>query len=98
MNSNLPSGYSNMPSVWTSCPGNGFLEGLSLTFITNTFFLYVSVIFMMVPLNPLKLNLAPSLKYDAMILLQVFCFLLLVLDDRIGLSSWRYEGHVIPLY
>jgi hypothetical protein len=75
MNSNVPSGYSKIPIVSNVLPGNGFFLGCSVSLITNTFFLYVSVILIIVPLKPLKLNLLPSLKYDAMILLYCGCSL-----------------------
>lgn len=67
INSSVPSGYSNIPIVSIFLLGNDLCFGCSDTFNTITFFLYVSVIFIMVPLKPLKFNLLPSLKYDAII-------------------------------
>lgn len=68
MNSSVPSGYSKMPIDSTLRPGNGLRAGNSSTFITTTFFLYVSVILIILPLKPLKDNLSPSLKNDAIII------------------------------
>jgi len=105
MNSSVPSGYSNMPMDSIVRPGNGLRAGNSSTFITMTFFLYVSVILIIVPLKPLKDMRLPSLKNDAIILslkinliVNEFLFYYLHLQKYVLIVYQPYKHYRLRVY